>query len=377
MEEMILRIVFFIVGIAIVASTLLSAVKTFVLPRSAPDFLTRIVFLAMRRLFAIRLHWARSYLERDSILALFAPLSLLMLLPIWYAAIAIGYTCLYWSVSTDIYKAFQVSGSSLFTLGYSAVDDLPRTILVFSEAGIGLLLVALLIAYLPTIYAAFSRRETAVTLMEVRAGTPPSAVEMLKRYHRLHGMDQLTELWKTWEIWFADIEESHTSLPALVFFRSPRPDHSWITAGGVVLDAASLTLAVVDIPSDPPAALCIRAGYIALRRISDYFSIPYNPTPKPTDPISISRAEFDTACQELEKTGLPLKTDRDAAWQAFNGWRVNYDTVLLTLAGLAMAPKAPWISDRVIPYNIPLRRKKLEHSLFRNSITDQLSNDRN
>jgi hypothetical protein len=357
-EEMALRFIVFIFGITVVISTLLSAVKTFVLPRGAPDTLTRIVFLSMRRLFSIRLHWSRSYLESDAIMALFAPLSLLMLLPIWYAAITLGYTCLYWAAGTDIYKAFQISGSSLFTLGYSAVEDMPRTILVLSESGIGLLLVALLIAYLPTIYAAFSRRETAVTLMEVRAGTPPSAVELLKRYHRIHGLDQLNELWESWEVWFADIEESHTSLPALVFFRSPRPDQSWVTAGGVVLDSASLALSVVDIPSDPQAALCIRAGFIAFRRISDYFGIPYNPNPRPEDPISISRAEFDAACEELAEKGVPLKSDREAAWRAFNGWRVNYDTVLLTLAGMTMAPEAPWTSDRVIDHSIPLWRKR-------------------
>ena len=96
-------------------------------------------------------------------------------------------------------------------------------------------MVGLLIAYLPTMYSAFSRREQAVNMLEVRAGNPPNPYDMLSRFHRIHGLDKLAELWKNWEIWFADVEESHTTLPALVFFRSPLPEHSWVTAAGTVL----------------------------------------------------------------------------------------------------------------------------------------------
>jgi hypothetical protein len=338
-----------------VLETLSSAIKTFILPRSAPDVLTRIVFWETYRLFKFRLRWARSYEERDSMMAFFAPVSLLLLLPIWYFSILCGYICMYWAAGSDVYKAFLMSGSSLFTLGYAGMEGGFQSLLIFSEAALGLLLVALLIAYLPTMYAAFSRREVAVTLLEVRAGQPPSAVEMLKRFHRIHGLRQLNEQWRMWEVWFADIEESHTSLPALVFFRSPRPDHSWVTAAGVVLDAASLTLSVVDVPDDPQAALCIRAGFIALRRISDFFDIPYNADPKPSDPISVTREEFDAACRELEIHHVPLKSDREKAWRAFNGWRVNYDKVLLALAGMTMSPVAPWSSDRSVEFEIPRR----------------------
>jgi hypothetical protein len=222
------------------------------------------------------------------------------------------------------------------------------------------MLAALLVSYLPTIYAAFSRRETAVTLLEVRAGAPPSAVEMLKRYNRIHGLDQLRDQWRTWETWFADIEESHTSLAALVFFRSPQPDHSWITAAGAVLDTAALTLAAVDIPNDAQAALCIRAGYLALRHISAFFDISFNPNPHyPDDPISVTRADFDDALAELSQAGVPLKPDREQAWRDFAGWRVNYDRVLLAMCSLTMAPLAPWSSDRAPAFvSPPLFRKQ-------------------
>ena len=134
-------------------------------------------------------------------------------------------------------------------------------------------------AYLPTMYAAFSRREQAVNMMEVRAGTPPSALEMLQRFNRIHGLDKLTDYWKTWEVWFADVEESHTTLPALVFFRSPRAENSWIISAGAVLDTAALTLSSIDIPYEASGALCIRAGFLALRSIADYFDISYPQRP--------------------------------------------------------------------------------------------------
>src|SRR5207247_503346 len=127
-------------------------------------------------------------------------------------------------------------------------------------------------------------------------------IEMFERFHRLKRMEKLNELWVTWELWFIDVEETHTSLAALTFFRSPQPDRSWITAAGTILDAAALTVSTLDLPHDPQADLCIRAGYITLRRISDFFGIPYNATPKADDPISISRVEFDAACDRLEKS---------------------------------------------------------------------------
>jgi hypothetical protein len=112
------------------------------------------------------------------------------------------------------------------------------------------------------------------------------------------------------------------------------------------MDAAALTSSTVDVPRDPQAELCIRAGYVALCRIADFFRIPYEAEPDPTDPISIIREEFDAVYDELAEQGVPLKPDREQAWRDFAGWRVNYDTVLLVLADLIMAPYAPWISDR-------------------------------
>ena len=165
-------------------------------------------------------------------------------------------------------------------------------------------------------------------------------------------MEHLKEYWSAWERWFADIEESHTTLPMLVFFRSPRSDQSWITAAGTVLDAAALTLSVLDLPFDTSAALCIRAGFISLRRVAGYFNLPFQPDPHfPDTPISISREEFDDVLYQLEAAGMSLKSDRNQAWQDFGGWRVNYDEALVSICRLIMAPDAFWSSDRLSKFS--------------------------
>jgi hypothetical protein len=356
-----LKILSLLLGALVVAGTLFSALESFVLPRGVQDPLTRFVFRLVRFLFNFLLSWSHSYPDRDRVMAFYAPVALLLILPAWYVLILLGYMLMFWGTGLGWFEAFRESGSSLFTLGFAQVDGLSRSILAFSEGMFGLMLVALLIAYLPTIYAAFSRREAAVTLLEVRAGNPPTAVEMIRRYYRIHGFNRLTDVWASWETWFADIEESHTSLPALVFFRSPQPEHSWITAAGAILDTASLVESTVDTPDDPQAALCIRAGYLALRRIADVFSIPYDPAPRRGAPTSISRAEFDLVVSDLRSTGVPIKPDLDLAYLDFCGWRVNYDQPLLALANLTMAPASPWTGKRDPKYSLPYIWGKKKH----------------
>ena len=191
-------------------------------------------------------------------------------------------------------------------------------------------------------YASFARRELAVNLLEIRADSPPSAIAMIQRFHRLGRMDHLHAQLELWEIWFADIAESHTSLAALAFFRSPQRDHSWVNAAGAIMDGAALYRSVVDVPKDIQADLTIRAGYLALRRIADFFRIPYERDPGPDTPCSISEEDFGIACDELAASGVPLRADRAQAWRDFRGWRINYDQTLLILARLTSAPPARW-----------------------------------
>jgi hypothetical protein len=356
------RVLVGIVGVVLIRGALASAVRVVILPRGVPSALGRAVFVIVRRLLRLRAGGADAPFERrDRVMAAYGPVGLLVLLLTWVLLVMGGYVALYWAVALrPLQDSYSLSGSSIVTLGFDRPSDLASLSLSFTESGLGLVLLALLITYLPILYSAFSRRESEVTALEVRAGSPPSGVEMIKRFTRLERLELLHDIWVRWERWFVELEESHSSFSVLVFFRSPQADHSWITAAGAVLDAASLTNAVVDIPHDVDADICIRAGYLALRRVADFFGFSYNPNPNLGVPITITRDEFDAACADMEAQGVPLKADRDQAWDDFRGWRVNYDKVLVALCGFIMAPGAPWSSDRaVIDYVPPLLRTLL------------------
>jgi hypothetical protein len=341
-----------IIGFALVVIVLDAAIRTFVIPRGSPVLFTTMVFRPMRSLFDAIANRADEWEGVDRVMAGYAPVTLLLLPFVWLVTVFVGFACIFHAVEhIDWAEAFVTSGSSLLTLGFERPDGGVAVGLAFVEAIVGLALLALLIAYLPTIYNTFSRRELAVTQLAVRAGTPPTGVELIERAHRAGYLDRLDQLFEQWELWFVELGETHTSLPVLTFFRSPNPHRSWITASGAVLDAAALRYAVLDVPWTPAPGVCVRAGYLALREIADFYGMSYTPDPRPDDPIAVTRDEFDEVYERLAAGGLPLTPDRDRAWADFAGWRVNYDTVLLKLAGLVNAPFAPWSSDRSAPWH--------------------------
>jgi len=174
----ILDILVFLAGVALVAVTLNSAIRALVLPRGAREYLTHLAFKVMWLLFMPAVRLARSYEQRDRVMVLYAPLTLMLLPATWLFLLFSAYMMMYWAAGVrPLAEAFLLSGSSLFTLGFARADTTFVLSLVFTEAALGLSMVALLIAYLPAMYSAFQRRAVAVNLLEVRAGSPPSAVE--------------------------------------------------------------------------------------------------------------------------------------------------------------------------------------------------------
>ena len=342
-----LRILAIVGGALGIGWVLWSAIRTVVVPRGESVWLSRKIFLVSRELFELAARRTRSYESYDRVMARYGPTTLVCMPAIWALLVFAFFIPIYWGAGVSWREGMITSGSSFTTLGFDRPATLPPTILCFVEALIGLGLIALLISYLPSIYASFSRRETAVVKLEVRAGSPPSPSEFLIRIHRIRGLGYFASSWDDWERWFVELEESHMSQPALAFFRSPRPRSSWITAAGAVLDTAALILSSVDLPPNPQAQVTIRSGYLALRRIAEFFHLPFDPDPAPDAPISIHREEYDALIEELREAGLPVKADLDQAWRDYAGWRVNYDTPLLSLCALVSAPLAPWSSDRI------------------------------
>ncbi len=351
------NIVLIVIGVIAVVIVLDAVLRTFVLPRGAMVVFTRLTFRTVRHVLGIFARESRGYEARDRVMALYAPLALIAFPAVSLIVLLFAFACFFYvTVGQGWREALIASGSSLLTLGFERPPGLGSVFIAFTEAAIGLGLVAVLIAYLPTIYSSFSTRETMVTQLSVRAGTPPTAWRMLELAHRASFLDDLDRDWQEWMGWFSAVSETHTSLAVLPFFRSPNPHRSWITSAGTVMDAAALRLAVLNIPFSAAPGLCIRSGYMALREIADFFGFEHDADPAPDDPISISREEFIEIYEQLAEAGLPVRPDRDRAWRDFAGWRVNYDRVLLALCGLVMAPYAPWSSDR--SPTRPLRRRR-------------------
>ena len=334
-------------GIVAVGIVLDAAIRTFVVPRGSVVLFTVVVFRVLKRIFEVFASPKRGYEARDRVMALYAPIALLALPAVSIFVVFCAFAAIFAGLEENgLRSALMTSGSSLFTLGFERPPDLPSAFAAFGEATIGLAVIALLIAYLPTIYNAFSRREVAVTDLAIRAGTPPTPGQMIVRAHLTGFLLELDRFWESWMAWFTEVQETHTSYGSLAFFRSPNPHRSWVTAAGGVLDTAAMRLALVDIPPTPQAPLCIRSGYLCLREIAGFFGFDYDDSPAPDDPISVTRDEFDEVCRMLIEAGVPVHADHDQAWRDFAGWRVNYDRVLISLAAFVMAPYAPWVSDR-------------------------------
>lgn len=351
---MVLRVLAFLVGVWVVQAVLRSAIRTVVVPRGEQTWLTAKTFLTTRVFYDALARRQRSTEARERAFARYAPTTLLLLAALWALLTVLGFVPLYWAAGAhDLKQCLYLSGSAITTLGIRDPIGPFEAFLSFSEALIGLGLVALLISYLPTIYTLFSRRESDVVELDTRAGSPPTALVMLTRYKSIGWIDRMDETWRDWEKWFSELEESHTSHPALVYFRSQRAFSSWVTCAGAVLDTAAITMAAVDTPPQPQAAVTLRAGFMALGSIASFFGLPIDLQPDPNAPISIYKEEFMLLFDELEAIGLPMKPDREAAWQAFAGWRVNYDQALLGLCALIDAPPTPWSSDRVSSFHRP------------------------
>ena len=348
----------FTIGALISLGTLLAAIQTVVVPRAERSLLIRFVYVGMGLLFSMLARRRKTYEARDSLLARYAPTTLMLLPLVWASGVTYGFSLMYWALDVRPYKeALVLSGWSLTTLGYLVSSDMFSLVLAMTEALIGLGIVALLISFLPTMYSAFSARESAVAHLEVRGGTPPTPEAIIIMAHETGGLENMEETWTKWEHWFIHIEETHQTYPALAFFRSVRPDRSWVIAAGAILDTAAIMLSTVAVPPSSEAPYMIRAGYVALRNIADFFAIEYDPDPLKISPITVRRHEFYEVYDNLRQAGVPVVDDRERAWRDFAGWRVNYDNCLVGLASVTSAPPGKWSSDRPSPY----RRLRLFH----------------
>jgi hypothetical protein len=234
----------------------------------------------------------------------------------------------------------------MFTLGLARRGELTNDTVVILAGASGFVVVALQIAYLPALYAAFNRRESLITMLASRAGEPSWGPEILIRHQLVGIVDSLPDFYDQWEQWSAELSESHTTYPVLLLFRSPDPWSSWVIALLSVLDAAAMHLALSPSRAPSQARLSLRMGYTALRRISAALAWNFDPDPMPDAPVQLTFEEFAAAVKLIREAGFTTEVDAETAWPHFRGWRVNYEDLAYRWANRVLAPPAPWSGAR-------------------------------
>jgi hypothetical protein len=332
-------------GVLLVGAVWVNVAITLVIPRGRIGFI-KVVDRLIDRVYTASGRLVRRWDRRDALLASQPVATLGLLLLIWLAGFLVGYGLLLWLPGGSFPDALREAGSSLFTLGFALKDGTEPTAAEFLAAASGLIIVALQIAYLPTLYAAYNRRETVVTLLGPRAGSPAWGPELLARAQMVHGVDQLTVIYDDWERWSADVAESHSSYPSLLRFRSPEPHSSWVVSQLAVLDAAALHLAACPASAPFTARLCVQMGFTCLRKLTRTLRIPVDEDPRPDGPVQLSWEEFLQGWERITSVGFPVERTAEEAWPHFRGWRINYEAAAYKLASGLDAVPARWSGPR-------------------------------
>ncbi len=348
-----MAILFGVLGALLILIVLGDAFETIVLPRRV----TRQISLARLFYQSTWFSWSRavrsifSVRRQETFLSWYGPLSLLLLLILWATCLMIGFALVHWS-SGSIIKTQEgtvsfgtylyLSGTTFFTLGIG--DVIPTTTfgrgLVAFEAGMGFGFLALVIGYLPVLNQSFSRREVNISLLDARAGSPPTAGEMLRRHSHDRGMEELRQLFHEWERWSADLLESHLSYPVLAYFRSHHDNQSWLGALTAILDASAFAIVNLEGACERQAQLTFAITRHAVVDLAQIFSCP----PREPEQDRLPAAQWDTLCSTLTEAGLKLR-EGDAAQQKLSELRRMYEPYVYSLSNYLQISVPPWIPE--------------------------------
>jgi hypothetical protein len=350
------RAVAAVVGGLLVLVAVASVTETLIVSRPVNSRLTRWVDESLDWIYEQMAGRVADAHRRDQMRATQAAAVLLGQLAAWLLVAYVGFALLLWPFAAGgVVSAFVDAGSSLFTLGFAVPAGAVPAVIVFLAAAAGLVILTLQIAYLPTLYAAFNRRETEVSLLNERAGIPSWGPELLARTHYALGtgvstLDTMPDLYARWEAWAADVAESHTTYPVLVRFRSPGPLSSWVISLLAVLDSAALFLALSPKAAPVvPARLCLRGGFRCFNRIARTMRFDIPDEPDPDAGISLTYEDFLDAVARMREVGFPIERDPAEAWPDFVGWRINYEQAAYAVAGAIYAVPAMWSGPRRHP----------------------------
>jgi hypothetical protein len=345
-----------VAGVLIILVVLWEAFETVVLPRRVRRrfrlsvFVYRSTWIPWRALA----HRFRDAKSRETFLSFYGPLSILILFVVWAGAIIFGFALLYYSGTRQdsTHPTFEtclyLSGTTMSTLGIG--DVLPHTwlerFLVVCESGIGFGFLALVLSYLPVIYQAFSRREVNIVLLDARAGSPPTAAEILRRHAGPRGAEALEKLLYNWEHSSADILESHVSYPSVCYFRSQHTNESWIASLTAILDSCSFLLAYVDSTASRQARLTFAMCRHTVVDLAQLF----NEAPSAGDGNRLPAPELARLRSVLIKDGFQLRDD-EASHKKLATLRSMYEPYLQALSRFLYMEVPPWILAKEITDN--------------------------
>jgi hypothetical protein len=344
----------FLTGVAILIIVVWDAFEVIILPRRVTRRfrLSRLFYKNLWSVWKFTVGLSRVKKVRESAFGIFGPISLLILVAVWAVGLVLSFALMQYGSGSAVsvtgtnrgfWTDAYLSGTTFFTLGLG--DVVPRSgmarALVVIEAGLGFGFLAGVIGYLPFIYGSFSKREVNISLLDSRAGTPPTAGELLRRHSYPQGQNALRELLKEWELWCAELMESHLSYPVLAFFRSQHDNQSWIASLTAILDACALIMVGIEGACERQAELTFAIARHAVVDLSQVF----NTSPKELSADRLPHAELQHIRDVLAQHGLKLHDDA-AADQRLADLRRMYEPYIYALANYLSQSLPPWIPPK-------------------------------
>ena len=347
-----MRTLALVTGILCLSIVLFDAFQTIILPRRATGRfrLTRLFYIATWYPWGF---FARRLLNphrRETVLGYYGPLSLILLLVVWAAAMVLGFALIFYAIGSpfndasqpsNFYSDLYVSGTTIFTLGLGDVtphSPWARALLIL-ESGTGLGFLAVVMGYFPVLYSAFSRREVSIALLDARAGSPPTAAELMRRHSYDGAAASLSTLLVEWERWSAELLESHISYPLLCYFRSQHNNQSWLSALTAILDTSSLLIAGVRGLEARQAQLTFAMARHALVDLTQIF----NRRPITDAPDRLPPARCHELYDLLSSSGIELCYDEPSR-ERLRQMRALYEPYAEALSRFLLMPLPQWFS---------------------------------
>ena len=339
-----------ILGALLILSVLFDAFEAMILPRRLTRKLrvTRLVYWSTWPIWSFFPRRRPPSAFRENFLSWYGPLSMIFMLAVWAAGLVFGFALLYWTLGppelsngsrAGFWVCVYMSGTTFFTLGFG--DIVPHQAitrgLAVTEAGIGFGFLGAVIGYLPVIYVAFSKRETYTSMLDARAGSPPTAAEILARHGRAHALDRINVLLANWEVASAQVLETHVSYPVLIYYRSHHGNQSWVTSIAAMADACALILAGIEGIDRWQAQLT----FAMLRHTLVDLVAVANQVPAATYDDRLPKQELDALRDYLDAAGVHCSRSPEAD-QQLHHLRAMYEPYLSSLSNYLVLPVTVW-----------------------------------